>query len=142
MTSPVTSRLCLLNGPTAIADEDKTEQNKALMAFFVDDVLVNHRTEKIAYYVSAGRYVQHNPSVPDSIGAFQEFMAGPGKEMVYRDVFKIIGQGNFVMAYSHVFLGEELAVFDLFRVEDGRIVEHWDNTEPLPEGPQPNSGKF
>ena len=116
----------MLNGPTAIVDEDKTEQNKALVASFVDDVLVNHRTEKMAYYVSAGRYVQHNPSVPDSIGAFQEFMAGPGKEMVYRDVFKIIGQGNFVMAYSHVFLGEELAVFDLFRVEDGR----------------PNSGKF
>ena len=77
---------------------------------------MNHRTEKIAYYVSAGRYVQHNPSVPDSIGAFQEFMAGPGKEMVYRDVFKIIGQGNFVMAYSHVFLGERVRPYSICSV--------------------------
>ena len=46
------------------------------------------------------------------------------------------------MVYSQVFLGRELAVFDLFRVEDGKIVEHWDNMELMPEGPQPNSGKF
>ena len=55
---------------------------------------------------------------------------------------KIIGQGNFVMAYSQVLLGQELAVFDSFRVENGKIVERWDNKEPLPQGPQPNSGKF
>ncbi len=79
---------------------------------------------------------------PGGVEAFREFMAGPGEDMIYRDVFKIIGQGNLVMASSRVFLGEELAVFDLFRVENGRIVEHWHNMEPLPEGPQPNSGKF
>jgi predicted SnoaL-like aldol condensation-catalyzing enzyme len=92
--------------------------------------------------VSAEQYVQHNPMVPEGVGAFREFMAGPGEHMIYRDVFKIIGQGNFVMTYSHVFFGEELAVFDLFRVKNDRIVEHWDNMEPLPEGPQPNIGKF
>ena len=131
-----------IDGPIDITDEDKTEENKALVASFVDDVLVNHRVDRIAYYVSPQQYVQHNPMVRDGIEAFREFMAGPGKDMVYRDVFKIIGQGNFVMVYSHVSLVEEYAVFDLFRVEDGRIVEHWDNMEPLPEGPQPNSGKF
>ena len=130
-----------VDGPTEIKDEHLTEQNKALVASFVDDVLVNHRTERIVDYVADG-YIQHNPQVPDGIDALQGFMAGPGKDMVYRDVFKIIGQGNFVMVYSQVFLGQELAVFDLFRVEDGKIVEHWDNMEPLPEGPQPNSGKF
>ena len=78
----------------------------------------------------------------NGVAVFQEFMAGPGVDMVYRDVFKIIGQGNFVMVYSQVFLGQELAVFDIFRVEDDKIVEHWDNMEPMPEGPQPNSGKF
>jgi predicted SnoaL-like aldol condensation-catalyzing enzyme len=35
-----------------------------------------------------------------------------------------------------------MATFDLFRVADGLIVEHWDNSELVPDGPQPNSGKF
>jgi len=130
-----------MDGPTQIVDEDKTEQNKALVSSFVDDVLVNHRTERIVGYV-AEQCIQHDPQLPDGIAALQQFMAGPGAEMVYRDVFKIIGQGNFVMVYSQVFSGRELAVFDLFRVDGGRIVEHWDNVEPLPEGPQPNGGKF
>jgi predicted SnoaL-like aldol condensation-catalyzing enzyme len=107
----------------------------------VNDVLVNHCAEKIVEYVGA-EYIQHNPRVADGIEALQGLMAGPGKDMVYRDVFKIIGQGNFVAVCSRVFLGRELAVFDLFRVENGKIVEHWDNPEPLPQGPQPNSGKF
>ena len=130
-----------VDGPTEIVDAHLTEENKALVASFVDDVLVNHRTERINDYVGGG-YIQHNPQVPDGIEALRGFMEGPGADMVYRDVFKIIGQGNFVMVYSRVFLGQELAVFDLFRVENGNIVEHWDNMEPMPEGPQPNSGKF
>ena len=130
-----------VDGPTEIVDEDKTDENKALVASFVDDVLVNHRAERIVDYIGEG-YIQHNPHVPDGIEAFQEFMVGPGQDMIYRNVFKIIGQGNFVMVYSHVFMGQELAVFDLLRVENGKIVEHWDNMEPLPEGPQPNRGKF
>ena len=130
-----------VDGPTGITDEHLTEVNKALVGSFVDDVLVHHRIDRIVDYVGEG-YIQHNPAVPDGIDAFREFIAGPGADMIYRNVFKIIGQGNFVMVYSHVFLGEELAVFDLLRVEDGRIVEHWDNMEPIPEGPQPNRGKF
>jgi len=131
-----------VDGPTQISDEDRTEENKALVASFVDDVLVHHRTERIADYVSAETYIQHDPQVPDGLEALQEFMDGSGRDMVYRDVFKIIGQGDFVMVYSQGFLRQELSVFDLFRVKDGQIVEHWDNMEPMPEGPQPNSGKF
>ena len=132
------------NGPADITDEDKTEQNKTLVTSFVDDVLVNHQVEKIANYVSAEQYVQHNPMIPDGIGALRECIAGPGQDMIYRNVFKIMGQGNFVMVYSQVFLHEEIAVvFDLFRVEDGKIVEHWDNMEPIPPREEwANAGKF
>ncbi|MFA9564545.1 MAG: nuclear transport factor 2 family protein, partial [Acidimicrobiales bacterium] len=132
-----------VDGPTEIVDEDRTEENKAIVASFVDDVLVNHRVDRIGDYVSADSYVQHNPLVADGMDVFRDFMNGPGETMVYRDVFKIIGQGNFVVSYSLVsFDGTDMAVFDLFRVADGRIVEHWDNMEPIPDGPQPNSGKF
>ena len=36
----------------------------------------------------------------------------------------------------------EYAQVDIFRIAEGLIVEHWDNVEPVPDGPQPNSGKF
>ncbi len=130
-----------IDGPTDVVDEAKTEANKALVTAFVDDVLVNHRSQNIADYVGE-EYIQHNPQVPNGRRAFEEFMDGPGADMIYRDVFKIIGQGNFVMVYSQVFLGAEMATFDLFRVADDKIVEHWDNMEPIPDGPQPNGGKF
>jgi len=132
-----------IDGPTEILDVHKTEANKAMVTSFIDDVLVDKRTERIGDYVSSDTYVQHNPQVPDGIDTFREFMAGPGKTMIYKDVFKIIGQGNFVVAYSLVEMdGSDMAVFDIFRVDGDRIVEHWDNMEPIPEGPQPNGGKF
>ena len=130
-----------MDGITTISDEHLTAENKALVAAFVADVLVDHRTEKIVDYVGE-EYIQHNPQMADGSEALRVFLEGPGAGMVYRNVFKVIGQGNFVVVYSQVFLSRELAVFDLFRVEDGKIVEHWDNMEPMPEGPQPNSGKF
>lgn len=130
-----------VDGPCQVIEEERTEQNKAFVASFVDDVLVNHRGELIIDYV-ADTCIQHNQNLPDGVDALAAFMAGPGADMIYRNVFKIIGQGNFVMVYSQVFFGQELAVFDLFRVEDGKIVEHWDNSEPVPQGVQPNSGKF
>lgn len=130
-----------VDGPTDLTDLDKTEENKTLVESFIDDVLVNRRIETIADYVGSD-YIQHNPDVADGLAEFVSFIEGPGGDMIYRNVFKVIGQGNFVMVYSHVFFRKELAVFDLFRVEDGKIVEHWDNMEEIPEGPQPNSGKF
>ena len=132
-----------VDGPTEVVDEDKTEANKTLVTSFIDDVLVNHKLEKINSYVAEDSYVQHNPQIADGMQALREFMEGPGKSLTYRDVFKIIGQGNFVVSYSLInFDGVDLANFDIFRVQDGLIVEHWDNMEPIPEGPQPNDGKF
>ena len=132
-----------LDGPTEITDDDRTEANKALVASFVDEVLVDRRVERLDDFVSADTYVQHNPQMPDGSDAFREFMSGAGATTRYLEVFALVGQGNFVVTYSRVDVdGTEMAVFDIYRVDDGRIVEHWDNAEPTPQGPQPNGGKF
>jgi predicted SnoaL-like aldol condensation-catalyzing enzyme len=132
-----------VDGPTEISDEDKTVANKATVASFIDDVLVHHRLDKIRIYVSSDTYTQHNPLLADGVEAFQEFMDGPGKSVIYKNIFMRIGQGDLVMSYSLVNVDRsDMARFDLFRVEHGLIVEHWDNSEPVPDGPQPNSGKF
>lgn len=48
----------------------------------------------------------------------------------YQQIFKVLGQGNFAMAMSKIqFDGKDAVVYDLFRVEGGKIVEHWDVLE-------------
>ncbi len=136
-----------IDGSTEVTDLDKTEANKAVVASFVDDVLVNGRGETMTKYVSTETYIQHNPLVGDGIegvGAFMTQMAEAGTPMVYKYVHKILGQGNFVVSYCLAQMGDDdFAVFDLFRLEDGLIVEHWDAMEPLPRGDMlVNQGKF
>ncbi len=64
--------------------------------------------------------------------------------MRYEQVHLVIGCGDFVAALSEMHLGDQpIAVIDLFRVADGKIVEHWDVMEDiLPEDQWVNSGKF
>ncbi len=60
----------------------------------------------------------------------------------YCEVFRLVGQGNFVVTYSKVDIGAQAhAVFDIFRLEDERIVERWTNAEAVPNDTG-NSGKF
>ena len=69
-----------------------------------------------------------------------------GRSMVakYVKIHHIVGQGNFVVAYSQVQIAsDDYAFFDLFRVKEGKIVEHWDVQEKiLSEDQWGNSGKF
>ncbi len=64
--------------------------------------------------------------------------------MRYDFVFKAVGESNWVAAYSKADIdGVECALFDIFRIEDGRIAEHWDVAEPMPARTElANSGKF
>lgn len=59
-------------------------------------------------------------------------------------VFKVIGQGNLVVAYSKMWIAnQDYAIMQLFRLEDGKIVEHWDNKEVMPQKSElTNLGKF
>ena len=62
----------------------------------------------------------------------------------YEMLFKIIGQNDFVMTYGkrHA-LGKDIAVFDLYRLAKGKIVEHWECAEEIsPREMWGNSGKF
>ncbi len=147
VVEPTVSGHTQIDGPVEITDLDRTEQNKAVVREFLSEVLQKGQSERISGFISANTYIQHNPQVGDGIEGVQMFLgqlADRGESMVYEDVAFVIGQGNFVATYSRVNrAGQQLAVFDLFRLEDGLIVEHWDNMEPVPDPAHANnSGKF
>lgn len=136
-----------IDGPTEVSDLAATDKNKKIVAEFVERVLQNGEFDRVTDYVSADTYIQHNPQVGDGLEGFAKFaedLASKGLSMVYDNVFKIVGQGDFVVSYSKMLMGDDaFAVFDIFRLENGLIVEHWDNMEKiLPRDQWGNSGKF
>ena len=133
---PNPSGRTMIDGPTVATDADKTAANKKVVAAFVDDILVNGRMDRLAGYYDGDKYHQHNPQIADGLsglGAALQAMAKAGVTMKYTKVHKVLGEGNFVLTASEgEFAGKPSAFYDLFRVENGKIAEHWDTIETIP----------
>ncbi|MFE6148527.1 hypothetical protein [Streptomyces sp. NPDC057889] len=68
----------------------------------------------------------------DGFGAAAASWAGQGRNLRYKTVHKVIAEGEFVLRQSEGEFGVPVAFYDLFRVADGKIVEHWDVIAPIP----------
>ncbi len=137
-----------IDGPTEIIDLDKTEANKALVKNLMNDVFFGGNPNKITEYISTEQYDQHNPGVKDGLadlGKVLQSLAEAGMPMIYEKNHIILGEGNFVLSVSEgIFMKEKVSFYDLFRIENDKVVEHWDTIEKLiPETDAKNSnGKF
>lgn len=145
---PNLSGRTMIDGPTETSDLDKTEENKLLIRQFVEDILVNGKLDKLGGYFDGERYVQHNPQIADDLGGLGtalQAMAEAGVTMKYDRIHRVLGEGSFVLVVSEGNLGDQHTSFcDLFRVEDGKIAEHWDTIENIParEEWKNDNGKF
>lgn len=142
------SNRSMIDGSTEIKDLDKTTQNKTIVHNFITDVLVNGNLNKLQSYFDGDYYLQHNPQVADGLsglGKALKDMASHGFFMKYQTIHKVLGEGNFVLAVSEgTFANEATSFYDLFRLENGKIAEHWDVIETIiPESERKNkNGKF
>lgn len=138
----------MIDGPTEATDLDKTEANKLLVRQFVEDILVNGRLGRLGGYFEGDRYTQHNPQIADGLsglGAALQAMAAQGITMEYDRIHRVLGEGSFVLVVSEgSFAGQPTAFYDLFRVENGKIAEHWDTIEAIPPRAEwkNDNGKF
>ncbi|MEO0504731.1 MAG: hypothetical protein AAF090_01170 [Bacteroidota bacterium] len=148
LTPPNPSNRTQTDGSTELSDINKTEDNKAVVTDFINTVLVQGGFDKMANYFDGENYLQHNSMIADGLsglGTALEEMAKNGVTMVYEKNHIVLGEGNFVLAVSEgQFGGEHTSFYDLFRLENGKIVEHWDIIETiLPEAEHKNTnGKF
>lgn len=133
-----------IDGPTEVTDLDKTVENKALVRAMLEDLLMpGGNPGTVARYI-AEDYIQHNAEVPDGLAPFRSLLLMPQRSLWYHEIVLLVGQGNFVATLCRATRDDvEYAQVDIFRVQDGLIVEHWDNAEPVPPPEQSvNSGKF
>ena len=129
-----------MDGATGIVDLHKTDENKATVRAFATQVLVGRDFGHWDRFVQTTGFVDHDQSRDGSVTAWQRQL----KANTYDKPFHLIGKGNFALIYSKVTRdGEDWAEFDLFRLDDNKIVEHWQNGEVIsPRDQWNNSGKF
>nr|WP_316961735.1 ester cyclase [Agrobacterium tumefaciens] len=122
---------------TASRNLVQEEANRKLVIEFYDRFFNRHETEEAARVV-ADDYRQHNPQVPDGKAPFLSFFTGFFKDNPNSKarIVRSSTDGDLVWLHIHSTNGEKdngQAVVDIFRVADGKIVEHWDVIQNVPE---------
>ncbi len=148
ITPPNPSNHTQTDGSNTIKDLDKTEVNKAIVKDFINTVLIQGEFDKMSTFFDGDNYVQHNSMIGDGLsglGKALEEMAKNGVTMIYEKNHITLGEGNFVLSVNEgKFGGKHTSFYDLFRIENGKIAEHWDILETIPPVSEHknNNGKF
>lgn len=129
-------------GPSLIEDIDKTEENKELVHKYVKLVLTEGFYDRLGQFV-ADDLIQHTFDLEGGLTGLKKGLEN-GVAPHCEFLFHIIGQGNMVVTFCKTRKNkEEHATFDVYRVANGLIREHWSSTEPIPPRDQwINAGKF
>ena len=145
---PNDSSRTMVDGPVEAKDHELTEENRALARSFVQSVLIEGKLSCLKSYVDESNFTEHNPRLTDDVVALKEelCLSENGHRLIdYQRIHRVLAEGDFVLCVSEGCYREQHASFyDLFRVENGKIVEHWDTTEKIaPKSEWKNdNGKF
>lgn len=136
-----------IDGTLEKKDVDKEETRK-IVADFVGDVLRGENPDKLTSYFDGDNYIQHNISIADGLsglGSALAALAEQGIEMIYNKTHFVLADGDYALAVSEgTFGGVATSFYDLFRVNNGKIAEHWDVMETIADKKdwQNQNGKF
>ena len=113
------------------------EANKKTVLEFYEKGL-NQKDFDAASKYFGPKYVQHNPGAPDGIEGFKGFIAFRKEKFpnAHSEIKRVFADGDYVILHVHNVAtpGERgSAIVDIFRLENGKIVEHWDVVQPIPE---------
>src|ERR1700682_5898171 len=125
------------DGPRIASDLDKTDANKVVLKSYMDEIFVQKRRERFASYFDGNNYIQHNPLILEDgltgLLAGVQALAKQSLTVEYDGVHMILGEGNFVLVVNAgKFGGTPTGIYDLYRVANRKIAEHWDTLEAIP----------
>ena len=128
------------------ADAQQMEANKQAAAEFYDKAINQKDFDAASKYLGP-RYVQHNPRAadgPEGLKAFLGFLREKFPSY-HSEIKRTFADGDYVILHVHnvpVPGARGRAIVDIFKFEDGKIVEHWDVAQEIPENPANNNGMF
>jgi len=128
-----------LAGAARAEETAKEKANKAAVLAFYDAALNKLDFDAAAKYLGP-YYKQHNPTAADGADGLKGFIAylKANFPKTHSEVTMSFADGNYVILRVHAIrtpgtLGN--AIVDIFRLEDGKVVEHWDSVQPVPDKP-------
>jgi predicted SnoaL-like aldol condensation-catalyzing enzyme len=145
---PLLAGLALTAVTTLVPAADATglEANKKLVVAFYD-ASINKKDFAAASRYLGTQYKQHNPTAHDGaegLKAFIEFLRARFPNQ-HGEIKQVIAEGDLVVLHVHSTRGDNTpgrAIVDIFRVEHGKVVEHWDVIQDVPEKAANSNGMF
>jgi len=124
--------------PTAhAADARQMEENKKVVVEFYE-LAINQKNFEAASKLLGSRYIQHNPNAADGPEGLKAFIAFLREKFPdnHSDIKRIFADGDYVILHVHN-VGTPgtrgNAIVDIFRLENGKVIEHWDVRQEIPE---------
>ncbi len=125
-----------IDGPIRIMDKEFTKRNKEIIVEFLTTLLIQKKIDKVDKYFNGDIYIQHNSNVADGLHSIKNLLYKYKRENInvgFTKIHKVIGEGNFVLTMNEgYFENDTIAYFDLFRLENGIVAEHWDVISTIP----------
>lgn len=130
----------------AQATPEQEAANKAAVLAFYEKGL-NQKVADAALKYVGDRYVQHNPNAADGPEGFRQFIAFLRDKYPasHSEIKRVFTDGDYVILHVHAVREPGTrgnAIIDIFRLEGGKIVEHWDAVQPIPEKAAHSNGMF
>lgn len=121
-------------------NQNNTEHNKSLIIKVLQTVFINKDTSIVATHF-ADNYIQHNPLIPNGAASIPPMVAALPKQFRY-EMGMVVAQGDLVMAHGR-YTGwgpKPMIAVDIFRIAEGKLVEHWDVMQEEVPAPSTVSG--
>ena len=139
--------LLFVGSLTAAQAQSQTEKNKQVAIAFYNMIFNEHKVEEAFKLYSVPEYKQHNPYAATGAQAAIDFLGPYMKQNPESkgEIKHVIAEGNLVAIHNHVTQNPKdlgRAVVDIFRIENGKVVEHWDVVQSVPEKSANNNTMF
>ena len=137
--------LSLASGAAMAGSAQEEANRKTVLAFYEKGLNQKDADAALAYV--GDRYVQHNPNAADGPDGFRKFIGFLRDKFPnsHSEIKRSFADGDYVILHVHAVRepgSRGNAIVDIFKLENGKVVEHWDVVQPVPENPANNNTMF